>query len=108
MSERARLKRLYEERERITAELRAVEDGTLPFIEEAGEVTPADVAEAFGISVQAANNRLVRLARVALLDRERTSVNGGGKAFIYRKYRGPVVAAELSEQPRPEKQSEAA
>lgn len=105
MSERARLKRLYEERERITAELRAVEDGTLPFIEEAGEVTPADVAEAFGISVQAANNRLARLTRVALLDRERTS---GGKAFIYRKYRGPVVAAELSEQPRPEKQSEAA
>jgi predicted transcriptional regulator len=93
VSEQARLQRLYEERERITAELRAVEDGTLPFVEEAGEVTPADVAEAFGITTQAANNRLAKLCRVSLLDRERTTVNGGGKGFVYRKFRLPTIEA---------------
>lgn len=81
-----RVRRLMAERDRVTAEMKAVEDGTLPFIEERRHVTAELLADAFGLSLPAANNRLARLLKVGLLDREPV-INGkaGGRAYRYRR-----------------------
>lgn len=81
-----RLRTLRAERERVCAELNAVEDGTLPFIEEHGDVTAEALAEAFDLSLPAANNRLVRLVEVGLLDRRpQTRRPVGGRFYVYRR-----------------------
>lgn len=79
-----RLRQLRQQRERINAELNAVEDGTLPFLEERTEATPQELAEAFRVTVQAANNRLVRLVEVGLVTREPYIRNRGGRGYRYR------------------------
>lgn len=83
MTDTERIANLHAQRARLAAELSAVEDGTLPWIEGRSSTTPGDLAEAFGISQQVANNRLNKLLRVGLLHRWRVPVNGGGKAFAY-------------------------
>lgn len=82
----ARIARLRAEHARIAAELHAVEDGTLPWIEARLCVTAKRLGEAFGISETAANNRLAKLTAVGLI--ERTSIPGRkGRKFIYRTTR---------------------
>lgn len=83
MSVEARIKRLYELKERTAVELFAVENGTLPFLEERRNVTPAELADELGISRPGANNRLKELVRWGLATREQIPVEGGGKAFSY-------------------------
>lgn len=85
-SELLRLRRLRQERDRLNTELRAVEDGTLPWIEMQGEVRADQLADEFGISLPAANNRLVRLVEAGLLDRDAVPSRGpGGRAYLYRR-----------------------
>jgi hypothetical protein len=81
-----RLARLRAEHDRINAELQAVEDGTLPWMERHPLCFTAQIfADAFGLSITAANNRLTKLVRVGLLHREPVSAKGrGGRKFTYR------------------------
>jgi DNA-binding MarR family transcriptional regulator len=87
-SERARA--LRRQRERISAELAGVENGVLPLAEATGTATPREVAGQLGMSLQAANNALSALWRAGLLDRERTPVVGGGRAYVYMALKQPV------------------
>lgn len=82
MTDTARLARLRAEHARVTAELHAVEDGTLPWVEAHLCVTASRFADAFGLTEQAANNRLAKLLAVGLLSR--TSIPGRtGRKFVY-------------------------
>jgi predicted transcriptional regulator len=83
-SEAERIRRLYAQMERLKAELTAVETGTLPLLEERGELVATELADALGVSVQAANNRLVALVRAGLAERVRVNPVRGGKRFVYR------------------------
>jgi predicted ArsR family transcriptional regulator len=91
VSDQERIARLFAAKDRLNAELRAVEDGTLPFMEGRRTVTPDLIAEQFKVSVQAANNRLLRLHRVGILSRR--SVNkgkGGGRSYVYKVEKGAL------------------
>lgn len=69
--------------ERLRAELCAVEDGTMSYVEEVREgITAEGLANAAAISPQAANNRLRRLERVGILERDRAVIPGGGR-YVY-------------------------
>lgn len=90
-----RIARLRAEHARVSAELHAVEDGTLPWIEARLCVTASSFAEAFGLSEQAACNRLAKLLAVGLV--ERTSIPGKtGRKFTYRTTRplDPLVVTD--------------
>lgn len=82
-NDRERIRRLSTLRERISAELRAVQDGTLPYVEHKRRVTADDVAKEFAISVTNANNRLAKLYRVGILERDQVPSRHGRK-FVYR------------------------
>lgn len=81
-----RLSHLRAKHDRISAELQAVEDGTLPWMERHPMCfTARTFAETFDLSITAANNRLTKLVRVGLLYREPISATGrGGRKFTYR------------------------
>lgn len=49
-----------------------------------GEIVATDVAEAFGYTVQNANNHLTALLRVGVVDRRRVDPKRGGKLFAWR------------------------
>lgn len=69
---------------RLRATADAIEDGTWAFLcEDEGPRTPSALAERLGCSLQAANNRLRRLYDLALADRDRASLPGGGREFSY-------------------------
>lgn len=78
--EQSRADRLREQRDRLNVELRAVEDGTLPWIEAEGIVTAAELAETFGFSPTNANNRLASLRRAGLVRRVRVR---GQRGYFY-------------------------
>lgn len=70
--------------DRLKAELCAVEDGSLEFIEGAGIVVASELAEALSVSRTAANNRLRRLEEVGILVRRRHVLDGGGAVWCYQ------------------------
>jgi hypothetical protein len=62
----------------------AMEDGTVDFAHDHPKgFTSNEYAAALEISLQAANNRLIKLYNNHLLDRERVAPNGRGKLFRY-------------------------
>lgn len=69
---------------RLKAELCALEDGSMEFIEQAGIVTAAELANALSISHTAANNRLRRLEAVRILVRHRHVLGCGGAVWCYQ------------------------
>ena len=83
MGETERLRSLRAARERLTVEMKAVEDGTLPWLEDRKDATPSDLADAFGLTPQAAGNRLVRLVEAGLADREPVLLAAGGRRYRY-------------------------
>jgi DNA-binding transcriptional ArsR family regulator len=80
--EQSRADRLREQRDRLGAELRGVEDGTLLWIEAEGNVTASQFAEAFDMSHTNANNRLTELRRAGLVERVRVR---GERGYVYRR-----------------------
>lgn len=84
-TDQQRILLLYAQRDRISAEISGVLDGTLPYIEKHSEVTADELAKHFGLTAPNANNRLVRLMRVGILTREALPSNGarGGRKFLY-------------------------
>jgi predicted transcriptional regulator len=70
--------------DRTRAELLAVEDGTMEYVEHVRKgITATRFAEAVGITPQAANNRLKKLEAVGLLERRRVRCPSGGKQYEY-------------------------
>jgi hypothetical protein len=82
-----RVAALHGEMARLRVELKAVEDGTLPWLESVESATAACMASEFGLSPQGANNRLSRMVGAALATREPCVIEGGGRAYRYRVVR---------------------
>lgn len=80
----ARLAGLHDEMARLRVELKGVEDGTLPWLEDREHATAAALAEEFGVTVQAANNRLARMVGAGLATREPFVLAAGGRGYTYR------------------------
>lgn len=73
---------------RLGAELNGLENGALVVLEERGEATCREIAEALGVSQASANNYAVALWRAEVVDRKRTVTvredgRAGGRAFVY-------------------------
>lgn len=63
----------------------AMEDGTVDFVADKAEgFTSEEYADTMQLTVQAANNRLIKLYNHNLLDRERVAPKRGGKLFLYK------------------------
>jgi predicted ArsR family transcriptional regulator len=69
MPDEQRLQELWARRRRLNVEINAVKHGTLPWLEEHGPATARDLAEAFELTPQHANNRLSVLVAVGLATR---------------------------------------
>jgi predicted transcriptional regulator len=78
------LRLLRRERELITARLAVAENGMLDWIRRHPEFEVGALADAVGLSQQAANNHCRQLWKLELLERERIVPEGGGKQFLYR------------------------
>jgi hypothetical protein len=84
---------IYIERERVRAQIVGLENGTLPWLEErsglpARERTPPAFAQSLGISLSSANDRLKRLWRAGVVERDALfrppGVGGGRRIYSYR------------------------
>lgn len=76
---------LREQRDHLTARIRAMEDGTLVVLAANPEgVTSRDLADALWLSMPAANNRLSRLLAARVVTRRRVPLPGGGRLYCYR------------------------
>lgn len=80
---RSRARFLRQVRERMSAEINGLENGTLVVLNDGSPRTPADVAGALGVTQQGANNMLAALFRAGLVERSRVPVPGGGRAYAY-------------------------
>lgn len=76
---------LRERAELARALLDARESGLLSLVWLGGRVHAGYVADHLGLSPQGANNVLMRLVRVGFLEREATAIDGGGRAYVYRR-----------------------
>jgi predicted transcriptional regulator len=83
-----RASQLRAESQRARALLNARESGLLAIVWQGGDVHAGYVASALGLTPQGANNALMRLVHVGFLERDAETINGGGRAYIYRRVKG--------------------
>lgn len=80
-----RLAKLRRQRERLNAEIAGIENGSLIALESTDrDITTDELAQTLSVSRQAANNYMAALVRVGIIQRNRISVDGGGRAYGYR------------------------
>ena len=97
MPPRKRIAELEHRIGQLRAELSAVEDGTMEYVEQVRTgITARGLADAVGgITPQAANNRLRQLQLAGLLERDAVIVAGGGRSYIYELVSVPTIPVQV-------------
>jgi response regulator of citrate/malate metabolism len=93
LSEQIARSAAYRERQRVRAQIVALENGTLSWLEERADLperdrTPPELAQSLHISLSSANDRLKRLWRAGVVERDAVfrsqGMGAGRRIYSYR------------------------